>query len=242
LKARAAALAFVIASCGVARGDTQKWRPLGHGVEHLALASDAIVGHAFRFRLADVDLHVVPAPEGRARVAEIATAPDVIATNASFFDEAGKTMGLAVDRGRSVGGKRLTRWAAFVVDGGRPRIDRGGAVADSALLDLAVQGLPRLVVGGAVPGLKPQRAERTAICVAGERVVLLVTTTRIEAAEFARFLAAPPDAGGIGCDEALNLDGGSSTQLVARWGDFDARIEGAWGVPNALVLTPKPLP
>ena len=88
MKACAAAIGFLLSLPGMARGDAPQWRPLGQGVEHLALASGEIVGHAFRFRLADVELHVVPAPEGRARVQEIATAPEVIATNASFFDEA----------------------------------------------------------------------------------------------------------------------------------------------------------
>lgn len=184
-------------------------------------------------------MHVVPAAGGHARIDAIAPARDAIATNASFFDEAGKTMGLAVDRGRSLGGRRLSRWAAFVVDGGRARIVSGATLEDGLAHDLVVQGLPRLVVGGSVPRLKPQRAERTAVCVEDPRVVLVVTTTRVDATEFARFLAAAPDAGGLGCRDALNFDGGSSTQLTAHWGAFEARVDGAWGVPNALVVTPK---
>ena len=69
--------------------------------------------------------------------------------------------------------------------------------------------------------------------------MLVVTTTRVDATEFARFLAAAPGTGGLGCRDALNFDGGSSTQLTAHWGAFEARIDGAWGVPNALVVTPK---
>jgi hypothetical protein len=222
-----------------ARAEPAQWTALGRGVEHLTVSSGAIQGHAFRFRPAEVELHVVPAPVGRARVDEIAPARDAIATNASYFDEAGKAMGLAVDRGRSLGGLRLSRWAAFVVDAGQPRIAAGSALDPRAPHDVVVQGMPRLVVAGTVPRLKPQHAARTAICVAGGRVVLLVTTSSPDATELARLLAAPTAEGGFGCEEALNLDGGSSTQLVAHWGDFRARVDGAWGVPNALVLTPK---
>ncbi|HSJ96674.1 MAG TPA: phosphodiester glycosidase family protein, partial [Myxococcota bacterium] len=205
--------------------------------EHRLLSSVAIDGHAFRFRPGDVVLRVVPAA-GLERVAALAPAGDAIATNASFFDEAGGTMGLAIDRGRSIGGRRLARWAAFVVDGGRARIVAGSALGDGAGADLVVQGFPRLVVAGAVPRLKPQRAQRTVLCVAGAHVVLLVTRSRVDASELARFLAAPADAGGLGCRDALNLDGGASTQLAARWGGFEARVDGASGVPNALVVTP----
>jgi hypothetical protein len=215
------------------------WTPLG-AVEHRPLAEGAVAGHAFRFRPADVALRVLPAPSGRAAVSAFAPEGDVIAINASFFDEEGRAMGLAVDRGRSLGGRRIARWASFVVERGTPRILPGSALGDGAGVDLVVQGLPRLVVAGAVPRLKPQSARRTAVCVTGERVMLLVTTARVEASELARFLAAPPARGGLGCRDALNLDGGSSTQLVARWGDFEARVDGAWGVPNALVVTPKP--
>lgn len=236
-------LALLLAVLGAGRAraaDAEPWTPLGRGVEH-RLLEGAIAGHAFRFRPADVELHVVPASGGHARVADLAPAGEAIATNASFFDETGRAMGLAVDRGRSLGGRRLSRWAGFVVERERPpRIVAGTALGDGAGAELVVQGLPRLVVAGAVPRLKPQRAQRTVVCVGEGRVVLLVTTTRVEAGELAQLLAAAPAAGGLGCRDALNLDGGGSTQLHARWGDFGARIEGAWGVPNALVVVPKP--
>jgi len=215
------------------------WTPLGRGVEHLAVAQGEIEGHAFRFRPSDVELRIVPAPEGRADVSELAPAGDVIATNASFFDEAGKAMGLTFDRGRSLAGPRLVKWGAFVVEGGRARIVRGAEIRDPGADALVVQGLPRLVIHGDVPKLKAQRAARTAVCTESGRVVLVVTTSRVDTTEFARFLAAPAAAGGLGCEDALNLDGGPSTQLAARWGGFDAQVEGGWPVPNALVVAPK---
>lgn len=219
-------------------GEAAAWAPLGRGVEH-RLLEGAVQGHAFRFRPADVDLHVVPAAGGRARVAGLAPAGDAIVTNASFFDEAERTMGLVIDGGRSLGGRRLARWAAFVVEGGRPAIVPGAELGDGAGAELIVQGLPRLVVAGTVPRLKQQSAQRTVVCIGDGHVTLLATTTRVEATELAQRLAAPPAAGGFGCRDALNLDGGGSTQLYARWGSFEAEIAGAWGVPNALVVVPK---
>jgi hypothetical protein len=236
----AVSLVLALLHVAVARAaEPAGWRALGAGVEHLAIAHGAIEGHAFRFRPADVALRVVPAGAGLEAVAAIAPGGDVIATNASFFDTEGRAMGAAWGRGRAVGGARLARWAAFVVDGGRARIV-AGARLESGAHDFAVQGMPRLVVDGRVPALKPQRARRTAVCVAGDAVVLVATRSRVEGADLARWLAAPARDGGLGCDEALNLDGGSSTQLVARWNGFAASIDGASGVPNALVVLPKP--
>lgn len=215
------------------------WQRLGGGMEHRALANGGVRGHAFRFALAEVELRLVAAPGGRAAVEALAPRGDVIAVNASFFDEEGKAMGLAVDRGRSLAGARIAAWSALVVAGERGRIVRGSALTGHADADLVVQGLPRLVIDGAVPKLKPQRASRTVVCADGARLVLVVAAERVEAAELAQLLAAAPDAGGLGCRNALNLDGGPSTQLHARWRGFAADVSGGWGVPNALVATPR---
>lgn len=231
LLAAAAAPAFAETPPGFA--------PLGGGVAHRSLAHGAIAGHAFRFALDDVVLRLVAAPDGRARVDALVPAGDAIATNASFFDTEGRAMGMAVDRGRSLGGARLEAWSGLAIAGGRARILRGAGLARYRDAELVVQGLPRLVIDGAVPKLKPQRAARTAVCGDGAELTLVVTTTRVEAAELAAFLAAPQDEGGLGCRNALNLDGGPSTQLRARWGGFAADVPGGWGVPNALVVTPK---
>ena len=74
---------------------------------------------------------------------------------------------------------------------------------------------PVSLSGGKVQQLKPQIAERTAVCAAGN-IVVLVVSTKAEATAFARFLADPPAQGGLGCWDALNLDGGPSTQLVVK--------------------------
>jgi len=232
----ALALALAVAAPSPAE---PAWTPLGGGVAQRALAGGQIEGHAFRFALEDVTLRLVPAPGGMARVDALAPAGDAIATNASFFDTEGHAMGLAIDRGRSLGGARLDRWSGLAIAGDRARILRGAGLARYADADLVVQGLPRLVIDGAVPRLKPQASRRTAVCADGARLTLVVATTRVETADFARFLAAPAEEGGLGCRNALNLDGGSSTQLQARWRGFAADVAGGSGVPNALVVTPR---
>jgi hypothetical protein len=64
-------------------------------------------------------------------------------------------------------------------------------------------------------------------------------STKVETTAFARFLADPPDQGGLGCRDALNLDGGPSTQLVAKLPALSLSLPGGWGVPNALVVVPR---
>jgi exopolysaccharide biosynthesis protein len=215
------------------------------GIEHAVFevpATDAepFSGHAFKIDLEVADLRLVPAGDGTARrtVEQIVgTYQRVVAVNASFFDQEGRAMGLAVDEGRVLASGKRRAWGALVVDGTRARIMLGADIPDHPPHRLVVQGIPRLVVGGQVQRLKPQIAERTAIC-AGGTVVVLVVSTRAEATAFARFLADPPEKGGLGCWDALNLDGGPSTQLVVRLPALALSLPGGWGVPNALVIAP----
>jgi uncharacterized protein YigE (DUF2233 family) len=113
----------------------------------------------------------------------------------------------------------------------------GADIHDPLAYRLIVQGIPRLVVGGKVARLKPQIAERTAVCAEGN-IVLLVVSTRAETMAFARFLADPLDKGGLGCSAALNLDGGPSTQLIVKLPALTLSVPGGWEVPNALIVIP----
>ena len=146
-------------------------------------------------------------------------------------------MGLAVDAGRMMALSNRRSWGALVIDGKRGRIMLGADIQDPLDHRLIVQGIPRLLVGGRVQQLKPQIAERTAVCAEGN-IVVLVVSTKAEATAFARFLADPPDNGGLGCSDALNLDGGPSTQLVVKLPALALSLPGGWGVPNALVAAP----
>ena len=134
------------------------------------------------------------------------------------------------------GGKRQS-WGALVVDDKKARIVLGDEVTDHLAHRLVVQGIPRLVVDGRVQPLKAQVAERTAVCAEGS-VIVLVVSTRAGTTAFARFLADPPEKGGLGCRVALNLDGGPSTQLVVKLPALTLSLPGGWGVPNALVVVP----
>ena len=227
-----------------ASGEPPRFVTVAPGIVHAAYrvsADDAepFSGYAFKVDLDVAELHLVPAggSSSRRTVAEIAAPyPAVVAINASFFDRDGRAMGLAIDEGRSTGGGRRQGWGALVIEGKKARIMLGSAIDDGLAPRLVVQGIPRLVVGGKVSRLKPQIAERSAVCADGN-VVVLVVSTKAEASAFARFLADSPDKGGLGCIDALNLDGGPSTQLVARLPGLELTLPG-WGVPNALVVTP----
>ena len=220
------------------------FRPVAAGIEHATFDvrpanAESFSGHAFKIDLDAVELRLVSAgaPSSRRTVQEIvASYPAVVAINASFFDTEGRAMGLAVYDGRVAAGSRLKSWGALLVSD-KARIVLGADIPEAVAHRLVVQGIPRLVVAGRVSQLKPQIAERTAVC-ADANILTIVVSTPAESTPFARFLAERPDKGGLGCADALNLDGGPSTQLVVRLPSFALSFPGGWGVPNALVITP----
>ena len=200
-------------------------------------------GHIFRMDLEKVGLRVLAAggPTTRREVDVIARSlEDVIATNASFFDDKDRAMGMVIDQGRAISKRIIPSWGALVIQDGQAAIYPGSKLAtlSATKLDLVVQGTPRWVIDGVVPKLKAQEARRTAICAQNHFVTLVVATTPVQAQPFAQFLARSRDKGGLGCEQALNLDGGPSTQLAARIGDIRMNAPGGWGVPNALVALP----
>jgi len=227
------------------RAEPPRFSVVAPGIAHAAFKvrpadAEPFSGHAFRIDLQVAELRLIPAgdPPLRRTVEQIvAPYPLVVAANASFFDTEGRAMGLAVDEGRVMARSNRRPWGALVIDGPQGRIMLGADIQNPLDHRLIVQGIPRLLVEGRVLQLKPQIAERTAVC-AGGNLVVLVVSTRVEATAFARFLADPPDRGGLGCWDALNLDGGPSTQLVVKLPGLALSLPGGWGVPNALVVAP----
>jgi hypothetical protein len=226
-------------------GEPPRFSVVAPGIAHAVFEvrppdGEPFSGHAFKIDLDGAELRLIPAggPSSKQTVEQIvAPFPAAVAVNASFFDNEGRAMGLAVDAGRLMGGGKRQGWGALVVSGANVRIVLGSDIPDHRAHRLIVQGIPRLVVGGKVQRLKPQLAERTAVCAAGS-IVTLVVSTKAETTAFARFLADSPETGGLGCVDALNLDGGPSTQLVVKLPTLTLSLSGGWGVPNALVAVP----
>lgn len=228
------------------RTSTVRFTEVADGVEYARLhdprpGDDHVEGHAFRVDLERAGLRVLAAggPTVRREVSTIARSlADVVAINGSFFDEQNRAMGAVVDQGRTISKRRLRAWSALVVDERRAAIVSGKELSLDQPPHLVLQGQPRLVKGGRVLQLKPQVARRTAVCAEGRYVTFVVATKPVNATALARFLARPEGRGGLACEDALNLDGGPSTQLFARLGDLTVKVPGGDGVPNALAAVP----
>lgn len=166
--------------------------------------------------------------------AEFAVASGAAAVlNGPFFDIDGSPMGLLVVDGDRKQKLRRADWGVFYVDGAGAHVVHTSEYDAPAGVQQAFQVGPRLVVGGEVLGLKPQSARRTAVCVDKSGAVLaLVTHGAVQASDLAEFLRT------AGCVDALNLDGGPSSQLWVSSGDVRVHEVGGTAVPIAVGVFP----
>jgi len=89
-----------------------------------------------------------------------------------------------------------------------------------------------LVIAGRLPHFKPGESMRSAVGVTADGQVILAAISRGELSlqDFARALKA------WGCVDALNLDGGPSSQMYVEAGEVKVDVPGGYPVPNALAI------
>jgi uncharacterized protein YigE (DUF2233 family) len=173
-----------------------------------------------------------------------------VCINSNFFDEQGKPLGLVISRGilhQKIhnGGGTLT--GILYVTADRVGVAHRSGFASQGVLE-ATQAGPRLISQGApVVGLRDSSSTSnlSLICIDKEGRILLARVALAmfggSLQEIQRTLMRPE----IGCQEALNFDGGGSSQLfvsgnipghegAVREEDFPGRDE----VPVALGLFP----
>lgn len=169
------------------------------------------------------------------------------AINGGFFDPSGRSLGLRVARGRRLSRLHPADWGVFAVRHERARIVHTRDFTSRRGVSEAIQCGPRLVVDGRPLRLKPQWARRSGIGVRRDgQVVVAVADGAMSFRAWAALWAARD---GLGCRDALNLDGGGSTQMSlrsphdgAKYADAErdgtqtVEIGGAWPVPDAVII------
>ncbi len=235
------------------------WQNLSPGLEqtHFQLSSGTLLSPwvvAVRADLKHFRVQVIRAADfgwKRASVKAMCKASNAsVCINSNFFDEQGKPLGLVLSRGilhqkTHNGGGTLT--GILYVANDRVGIAHRSSFNSEGVVE-ATQAGPRLISEGApVVGLKsPGSGTNLSIaCVDREQRVILVRVA------FTMFGGSPTDIQRallrpeIGCFEALNFDGGGSSQMyisgtipghvgAVREEDFPGRDE----VPVALALAP----
>jgi uncharacterized protein YigE (DUF2233 family) len=219
---------------------TGVWQSLSPGVEWRTfqikdagvLKSDAKV---FVLRLDPDRLHV---ETGKPQTAEEwrNSTNSVAAVNGGFFDENNHSLGLRQSNGKQISSLRHANWGVFFVQDRKAKIvhTRDFQNIDQRSITEAIQCGPRLVVDGHPTDLKDQWARRTGMGItANGKVLIAVCDSEMSLRQWAKFWAAK---NGLHCEQALNLDGGGSSQLSIKSNDSNIQIDGVWPVPDAVVI------
>ena len=218
-----------------ARGDAG-WQKLDNGLEvrqiqrRSGLSTFTITAvRAPAARVSVVGGDVLRVPQWAAKTGAVA------AINGGYFDDKSAPIGLRVESGQRTNAfYSKANWGVFTVRDGRATIVHTRDYQPSPRTRQALQCGPRLVVDSQVTDLKPQWARRSGIGVdARNRVILAVCDGALSFDDWAKIWAS---AGGLGCRDALNLDGGPSTQLTVRSKTRPIAVRGGWPVPDAIIL------
>jgi uncharacterized protein YigE (DUF2233 family) len=231
------------------------WRTLDKGMltKLAMLESYGISVYAWKATPAHFRLAVVPAASAYgSTVAELRTEHNaVLAINGGFFDIDGQSR--LTPSGLVVTDSHLIAPATDRKKGGSGVLySRGGSVGiefveeakEPGGVEAAVQVGPLVVDPGGKNGIRRNdldRQRRSAVCTfaGSDAVAIVMVDGGLSLYEVGELLSAPEQDGGLGCDRALNLDGGPSSQVSFAWADRNLEIPGQWKVANALLLVPR---
>lgn len=235
---------FFLFSSSVASAD--KWRKLAPGIEYIDLGGNLLAPwshvHVFRVDLKINQLDMIMAnflSLPHASIDEFAHFSKALVTiNGGFFDHKHHPLGLRIGNQQQYNPlKRISWWGVFYIKNQKAHISGLPQYKDKESIDFAVQSGPRLLVNGSIPTLKIGRAERSALGIAPDgRVIILVTeNSPMTTTALAELMQFPP----LNCKNALNLDGGNSSQLHAHIASFELDVHGLSNVSDAIIVKPR---
>ena len=222
--------------CQAAIGGTPDWTVLSEGMAYravsLAYTDETYALSLFKLKLGPVTLSPIVAHGGGYAKPMARADGALLAINANFFDAGKKPLGLVI-RNRTILNplRPVSWWGVFYTRGNEAHIVSQAAFTASDQLESAIQSGPRLIEGGEIiSGLKPGASPKSFLCIASSgEVVIGISQDYLPVDTLTSFLKHD-----LACKSALNLDGGSSSQLYAKIGSFELDLPSPVKVPVML--------
>lgn len=221
-----------------------QWQPVAPGIEYQDLQSGLLTPwshiHVFRIDLNKNQLSLITANSLGLKNASIEQfghhSKGLIAINGGFFDHQFRPLGLRINHKKIENPlKQISWWGIFYIKNNKAHITRLRHFQNNNI-DFAIQSGPRLIVKGKIPSLKPGLADRTALGITAQGKIIIVVSTNsvMSTHDLAHLLKSPP----LSCVDAINLDGGSSSQLYVNTKLFKLNVHGYSNVSDAVVVKP----
>lgn len=218
------------------------WRNVNPGIQYRDLGTGLSPWshvHVFRLNLSKVSLSLIRAPELSRRLATAEQYANfshaLLAINGGFFDNQLRALGLRIQNHIQTNPlKPISWWGVFYTKYQKAHISSMQQFHANSSIDFALQSGPRLLIHGQIPALKPGRDERTAlgITASGELIIVVTEHTPLTTSALAKLMQSAP----LNCREALNLDGGSSTQLSAHMKGLTLNVYGFSSVSDGIIV------
>ncbi len=218
------------------------WLLLAPGIDYQTLENGLLTPwshiHAFRINLNYNQLSLITAkeldkPTLIEKFAQYGNA--LIAINGGFFDANYEPLGLRIYNYQQKNPiKLISWWGIFYIKEKKAYLSNITHFVKDKAIEFAIQSGPRLIINNQIPPLKPGRAERSALGITKDGlVIILITHNRpITTLDLAKIMQREP----LNCIEALNLDGGSSSQLHAKINSFKLDIHGLSPISDAVLV------
>ncbi len=154
--------------------------------------------------------------------------------NGGYFDDKFKPLGLLMTSKKQVNPKRKADWGILTYSGQKVAVVHSTEKLPSDIEE-ALQCGPRLVIRGKIPQFKDGIAFRSGVCIFSDKEFAFVVAYKKEISlkEFAESLKE------VGCRDALNLDGGTSTQFYTKQQELELDLPAPYGIPSSLIAVPK---
>lgn len=222
------------------------WRPVAPGIEYQDLGASLLTPwshiHVFRIDLTQNQFKLITADnlsKPYASINEFARYSKALLTiNGGFFDHKYRPLGLRISQKKQKNPlKRISWWGIFYTKNQKAYLSSLRHFHKDRQIDFALQSGPRLLIDGKIPTLKPGVAERSALGITedGKVIVLVTDNSPMTTTTLASLMKSSP----LNCLDALNLDGGSSTQLNANTDSFQLRVHGLSNISDAVVITTR---
>jgi uncharacterized protein YigE (DUF2233 family) len=239
-------LLVLFLSCTATATQAFSWQKLAPGIFYTDLKTEQANpwGHVHTFR---VNLHtnkmgVICAQQLTKRYATakefLRFTQSLIAINGGFFDPRYQPLGLRISDHKQLNPiKHISWWGVFYVKDNIAHIKSAKQFSPSPNIEFAVQSGPRLLVKGHLSSLKPGSAERTALGISrnGDVIIIVTENAPMTLSELAKLMQSPF----LACKNALNLDGGSSTQLSTLFASLRLNVLGFSSVSDAVTVTTR---
>lgn len=222
-----------------------RWHEVAPGIDYRDLDQKRLSPwshiHVFRIDLTKNRLDIALAKQYHASVLSaeefLNHSRALLSINGGFFDANQRSLGLRLAQDKEHSPlKNISWWAVFYVKNHTPTVSTLNQYAHSQDVKFAIQSGPRLIVNGKITHLKPGLAERSALGITRDGHVIMLATENnpLTTHDLALILQSPQ----LDCIDALNLDGGSSTQISAHMQHFTLNVQGYAKVADAVLVRP----